>query len=388
MANRNMPAPRILHLHSTFDLGGKEARAVRLMNAFGDRYGHDIVSAVPSALGAMDAIDPGIDAKPLTYFPDLQGRPFPKRLQTLAYAMDEGGYALTLTYNFGAMDAVLARRRYGTTPLVHHEDGFNQDERKRQKGTRVAYRRLALPAATNLVVPSQTLETIALAEWKQPRDRVVRISNGIDVSRFGKAPAADAIPGLERREGEVIVGTLAGLRPIKNLPRLIKAFALALKTVKTPSRLVIVGDGPDRARIREVASQAGVIDHVIMPGFLPDPSKYVGLFDIFALSSDSEQFPISLVEAMSAKLPAATTDVGDISNILPDEQREFVTELTPPALASALARLIDDAGFRARLGAANRAKVAADYDERVMIDRYARLYEGAMAGHEKPGRQR
>jgi L-malate glycosyltransferase len=56
---------RILHCHSTFSLGGKEARAVRLMNVFGDRAQHTILSAVPDALGARDAIDPGIVTGPL-----------------------------------------------------------------------------------------------------------------------------------------------------------------------------------------------------------------------------------------------------------------------------------------------------------------------------------
>ncbi|MGB3723473.1 MAG: glycosyltransferase family 1 protein, partial [Pacificimonas sp.] len=162
-----MTNPRILHLHSTFDLGGKEARAVRLMNAFGDDFGHDIVSAVPSATAAMDAVEPGIDARLLTDFPPLAGRPAPARLKRLATAIGGGGYALVLSYNFGAMDAVLARRLWGNTPLIHHEDGFNQDERDRQKPARVLYRRLALPGTAALVVPSQLLEQVALRVWKQ-----------------------------------------------------------------------------------------------------------------------------------------------------------------------------------------------------------------------------
>ncbi|MEM8827430.1 MAG: glycosyltransferase family 4 protein [Pseudomonadota bacterium] len=380
---------RILHLHSTFDLGGKEARAVRLMNAFGDDFGHDIVSAVPGAVGAMDAIDPSVDARLLKTFPALAGRPTPGRLRRLAGAVDEGVYALALSYNFGAMDAVLARRLFGRTPLVHHEDGFNADERDRQKAARVLYRRVALPAAAAIAVPSTVLEGIALSIWKQPRQRVVRISNGIDTSRFASLPAPDAIPGLARTRDELVVGTLAGLRPIKNLPRLVEAFAFAAKLVDRPARLVIVGDGPEGERILATARAAGVADRLVMPGFLANPASYVGLFDIFALSSDSEQFPISLVEAMAAGLPAAATRVGDIEAIVAAENRPLLARTADAeALGRGLARPMGDADLRARIGTANREKVRADYDERVMIAAYRRLYEAAMAGHPAAERER
>jgi|TARA_R100000501_G_scaffold1440_2_gene4365 glycosyltransferase involved in cell wall biosynthesis len=376
-----MAPPRILHLHSTFDLGGKEARAVRLMNAFGDAFQHDIVSAVPSATRARDAVDPGIDARLLTEFPPLAGKPTPARLKRLAKAIDEGGYALALSYNFGAMDAVLARRLFGTTPLIHHEDGFNEDERVRQKPLRVLYRRAALPCVERLVVPSQLLEGLALGQWRQPRSRVMRIPNGIDTTRFEKAPAADAIPGLDKRDGEIIVGTLAGLRPVKNLPRLVEAFAFATQMAQIPARLVIVGDGPERQRIEEAAVRAGVADRLVMPGFLADPSRYVGLFDIFALSSDSEQFPISLVEAMAAGLPAASTRVGDIEGIVAAENRPLLARTADAeALGRGLARLMGDAQLRATVGAANRTKVRSEYDEAGMIASYRALYEGAMRG--------
>ena len=63
-----------------------------------------------------------------------------------------------------------------------------------------------------------------------------------------------------------------------------------------------------------------------MPGFLADPARWIGHFDIFALSSDSEQFPISLVEAMAAGLPAVATAVGDVSAIVSADNRPLIVE--------------------------------------------------------------
>lgn len=372
--------PRLLHLHSTFDLGGKEARAVRLMNAFGDAYTHDIVSAVPAAVGAARQIAPHVDARVLQDFPALAGRLTLAKLKAIGAAITRGHYDLVLTYNWGALDGVMANRLFARRPLVHHEDGFNDDEAHRQKPARVLYRRLALPSASALVVPSEVLERIALGPWKQPRDRVVRIPNGIDSALFAAPPPAGSIPGFERREGEVIVGTLAGLRKVKNLPRLVRAFAAATRIVSVPARLIIVGEGPEREAIAAAAADAGIADRVLMPGFLGKPETCVGHFDIFALSSDSEQFPLSLVEAMAAGLPAVATDVGDVRAIVSERNRPLIAPVPDDMVfGRLLARMIGDPLLRAEIGAANRARVVAEYDEAVMVERYRDVYSQAMA---------
>jgi glycosyltransferase involved in cell wall biosynthesis len=268
----------------------------------------------------------------------------------------------------------MAKYLFRGPPLVHHEDGFNEDEAEGLKPSRNLYRRLGLSGAYRLVVPSRRLEEIARTEWAQPADRVARIGNGIPLAPFEKPPAAGVIPGLTRGEGELLIGTVAGLRKVKNLPRLVRAFAGA----ELPrARLVIVGEGPEREAILAEAGRLGIGDRVHLPGFLPDPARYMGLFDIFALSSDSEQFPISLVEAMAVGLPAACTAVGDIVTMVSEENRALIAA-DEAGLAQALRRLATDAELRARTGAANRAKARADYDEAAMIRSYARLYGGAI----------
>src|SRR3546814_4571795 len=103
---------RILHLHSSFSLGGKEARAVRLMNLMGDRAHHTILSAVPGALGARAAIDPAITVDFPSDAPELHGKPSLARYRELArYFCD---FDLVLSYNWGAMDGVMACRVHGS----------------------------------------------------------------------------------------------------------------------------------------------------------------------------------------------------------------------------------------------------------------------------------
>jgi len=376
MTNTTRPA-RILHLHSTFDLGGKEARAVRLMNHFGGAAHHTILTAVPDALGARAAINPGIRADFPNNAPSLAGKPNLARYRQFADYF--GNFDLILSYNWGAMDGVMARTIFHSItplpPVIHHEDGFNEDEAVRLKRKRNWFRMVALARTDALVVPSHTLEQIALKVWKQPDSRVRRIPNGIDVAAYAKRPQKGAMPGFQRRDGEIVIGTLAGLRAVKNLPRLVRAVA----ALDRPVRLVIVGEGPERAAIAAEAARLGLGDRLLMPGFLKTPARYVGLFDIFALSSDSEQQPISVMEAMAAGLPVAAPMVGDVAHMVAPDNAILLGEPGSEAgLIDCLRRLADDPVLRTALGQANRARAEAEFDEQHMLQRYSALYGRAM----------
>jgi len=371
--------PRILHLHSSFSLGGKEARAVRLMNAWGQRARHVIVSGVPDAIDARDAIEAGVPYEIAQDPPPLTGRPSVKRYEAIARFMR--GFDLVLTYNWGAIDGVMARRVFGkgAPPLIHHEDGFNADEAGGLKRERNFYRRLALPAAHALVVPSQVLGRIALEAWKQPRERVTWIPNGIATWAYDREPDLALLPGLKRKPGEVVIGAVAGLREVKDLPALVRAVG----GVSGKVRLVIVGEGPERQAIEQAGMMMGLGDRLVMPGFVDRPWRYMRAFDIAALSSRSEQFPISVLEAMAAGLPVAAPDTGDVAAMVSGDNAPFIAPRgSEVRLRDAIQPLVADAELRRTVGAANMAKARAKYDERVMIGRYARLYEEAMG---RPG---
>mgnify|MGYP005984159607 CR=1 FL=1 len=366
----------ILHLHSTFALGGKEARAVQLMNAFGDRARHTIVSAMPDQLGAREAIDKHIKYEIALDPPPLTGRPSVKRYEAIARFMRR--FDLVLTYNWGAIDGVMAARVFGKglPPIIHHEDGFNADEAEKLSTVRNMYRRMALPAANALVVPSEKLEQVAIKFWKQPAERLVRIDNGVSVARYAGPLDPSLLPMLaKRREGEVFIACLAGLRPVKDLPMLVRAVA----GMSARFKLVILGEGPERQAILDQAESMAVEDQVFLPGFLPDPQRYLGLFDIFALSSRSEQAPVSVLEAMAAGLPIVAPEVGDIAAMVSEPNRRYLsadrTEVSLRDRLDALARHPDE---RRYVGGANRVRAAALYDEAAMVAAYARLYAQAM----------
>src|SRR3569623_3475009 len=339
-----MPAPlNILHMHSSFDLGGKESRAVQLMNACGDRARHTIVSGMPDQVSARDAIAKGVVYEIAQNPPPLTGRPSVGRFEAIAKYMRR--FDLVLSYNWGAIDAVMAKRAFpkGAPPFVHHEDGFNADEAEMLIARRTVYRRLAFAAAQAVVVPSVTLEYIAQQSWKLSAPQLRRIPNGIATALYARQPDPKAIPGFARKSGEVVVGAIAGLRAVKNLPALVRAVGGCSAKI----RLVIVGEGPERALIERTAANMGLSDQLVMPGFLPEPYRYVG----------------------------------DMLHMVSYENRPCIDQYrNEVGLRDVIQGLAQNPAGRAALGKANRAKAVAEYDEKVMIEAYRSLYEEA-AGH-------
>ena len=372
---------RLLHLHSTFSPGGKELRAAKLMNVFGPGVEHVVVSGVEGELGAASAVDTALEVGYPADFPALAGKPSLRRWWGIARAMR--GFDLVLTYNWGSMDAVGAHWLFGRVlhlpPLVHHEDGFNQDEAHGLKPIRNWFRRLTLTTAAALVVPSRVLEIIAAKEWRVASGRLRRIPNGIPLGDYvetaPRGASALGLPGLDKPAGALWLGTLAGLRAVKNLPRLVRAFA----ALPPPWELVILGEGDERAAIMAEAERLGIAARVHLPGFAPDPALVLRQFDLFALSSDSEQYPISVVEAMAAGLAVVSPAVGDVAAMVAMENRPLITAPgNEDALSAALVTAGGDPALRAAIGAANSARALAEYGEEAMISAYRAVYAAAL----------
>ena len=344
------PAPCLVHVFSTFAVGGAQVRFAALANHFGRQYRH-IVIAMDGRTACRERLDPALDVT-FVDIPVRQGRtlgnvlPFRRLLQSLQPAA-------LFTYNFGTIDWAIANRD-GRVRHVHVEDGFGPEERDRQLPRRVWLRRLMLRRA-QVVVPSQTLLRLS-QDWRLPR--VDYVPNGVDLDRFSPGPAPPA----------AVIGTVAALRAEKNLGRLVRAMA------GLPARLMVVGDGPERPRLEALAREHGV--DATFTGALADPAAALHEMTVFALSSDTEQMPLSVLEAMATGLPVVATAVGDLAAMLPAEGQPYLTACDDVALSAALAAVLADAALRTRLGAANRARAVAVYDQQFMFNAWGRLFNG------------
>lgn len=372
--------PHLVHVFPTFDIRGPQVRTTALINHFGLQYQHTIVT-LDRRSAARDLIASDLDVGVVG--PPALARSLPLRLLHLRAWLRQLRPDLLLTYDWGAIEAALANLWLPLAPHLHHEDGFGDEERLGQRWSRRVARFLVLPHVGRLVVPSRTLAGVAAQSWHVPGAKISYIPNGIDLASYERAPKRDAIPGFQRLPGELVVGTVAVIQRVKNLERLVRAFATAPH--HEVARLVIVGDGPGRGELIEEIVRHDLDGRILLPGHLDAPARYLRHFDLFALSSDTEQMPLSLVEAMAAGLPVIGTDVGDIKDMVSEQNRDFiVAPHNEAAFAAKLDALLRNGQLRTRLGRANRAKAQAEFGLSHMTESYGELYETSMARRSVP----
>ncbi len=362
---------RIFHIFSTLAVGGPQRRFANLTERL-EGYEH-IVAAVDENYSALDLIKGAkITRHPLN-LQKSSGLSF-ANFGKIAKALDIMHPDIVCTYNWGTIEAALVLKKR-STPHFHFEDGFGPDESIiRQKRKRIWLRRFALSGRnTNIIVPSQSLLGLAQKRWGFKAKKVIYIPNGIDLARF-RPMGGD--------QDRFTIGTVCALRREKNLHRLLNVFAM----LPHDTKLMIVGDGPERQNLEDYATRLGLTKRglagrVKFIGHVEDAASYYGQMDVFALTSDTEQMPLGVLEAMASGLPVVATNVGDVLAMVAQENRKFVHDLgDAPALAESLLWLKDNPQARMNIGRNNRKRAEQGYCQTRMIKTYQALFDEAAGG--------
>ncbi|MFT4541538.1 MAG: glycosyltransferase involved in cell wall biosynthesis [Planctomycetota bacterium] len=377
--------PLLLHVFPTFVAAGAQMRTIALMEAFGTRYRQRVL-ALDGRFDALDLLPDDLDVGAVGRLEPSgwRGASRAARAQLAEMRPD-----LCMTYNWGSFDYVLAARS-ARIPHLHHEDGFNADEASGQKLRRVLARRFGLGRARRVLVPSLVLEECALRTWRLPPDKVRRIPNGVRLERFYPDPeaAASIRKQLGIPEHAFVIGAVGHLRPVKNFGRLIRSVA-AMTDVPSAAEihLVILGDGQERAKLDQLAEQyPPQRGRVHLVGHQKDLRAWYAAMDVFCLSSDSEQFPVSLLEAMACQRACVSTDVGDVRAVLPTSAGDGVvaigegrTEaLIQREFAAALSRMLRAPETRAELALAGHERCREVYSFEAMTAAHFEEIEAAL----------
>lgn len=366
--------PHLLHVFSTFVPAGPELRFVRLANAAGNEFRHSILS-IDGRTTAAGLLDRALEARVLDSLPRAGTPATVRRLFKLLRELRPDALC---SYNFGALDAVIAARLAGVNTL-HHEDGFNADEAQGYKRRREWLRRAFLPGVQQVIVPSSGLQRVAHDRWRLPAERIALIPNGIHCEQF---PRRDGNSALRTELGiardAFVVGFVGHMRPVKRPERVLEACAHLRPDCDV--HVLMLGSGEERDALERMAALGVLEGRVHFTGHCDDPRPYYAAMDAFALVSDSEQMPVALLEAMASGLPVVATDVGDVRRMLPDPQHELCHELGDDLvarLAASLQQLADAPELRELCGTANRDRVHERYDFTAMLDAHRGLWRSA-----------
>lgn len=365
----------LVMLDSLVPLGGAETLAVELATRLdAARYRRTFCltrwdgSSPPSGLRIEQLRASGAGLLPLRRRSAAQVRPW---LELVSYLRREK-VDLIHSHKFGSNAwAVLCARVARRPIVVAHEHMRSYRDAPRLR--RLIDRDWIAPRAGAFVAVSEAGRRQMIEVEGVAADRVICIPNGIPPPGDGDGEPIRGALGIGA--GEVVVGTLAHLRPEKALDLLVEA-AASLRGEAAAVHVVIAGDGPERSRLEGRIAASGVGDRVHLLGHRTDVADLLAAFDLAVCCSDFEGGPLSVIEYMSAGLPTVATNVGGLPELVGDSTTGLlVPPRDPAALADAIRSLAFDPDLRRRLGERARERYLTEYSIDSWVARVEALYE-------------
>ncbi|HZO39609.1 MAG TPA: glycosyltransferase [Methylomirabilota bacterium] len=367
---------RVLELLTATTLGGGPRQVFDLVRHLPGEEFRISVAGPRDAQLAADLRTVGVELSPV----DVDSlRAFPLTLQRVRRLVQDTRADVVHTHGKGAgLYGRLAANQAGV-PSVHTFHGIHYESYSR--AGRALYLALErwLARLTHTVInvsASQDREALKLGVALPGRSAI--IVNGIDVGELAARPAADRMElGLDP-DAEVI-GCVARFDPVKKHDVLVEALATVRKR-HPKAVLLLAGDGPEKERIRQRASELEV--HVeFKPGAIAWNKNAYASCSLYVTSSSKEGLPLAPLEAMASSLAVVATDVPGHQDVV---ERNTTGLLVSPAggaqaLATAIESLLDDPERRRRMGQAGRARVLREFTLESMVDKTAAVYRAAAA---------
>lgn len=202
------------------------------------------------------------------------------------------------------------------------------------------------------------------------------IPNTVDTERF--RPGGD--PSVRIRYAhpdEKLLVHVSNFRPVKRVEDVIRTFSRVSESVG--ARLLMIGDGPERPRAFELASELGVSGRVAFLGSFPRIEDILSVADLFLLPSSQESFGLSALEAMASGVPVVATEIGGIPEVVEHGVTGYLLPLgDTEAMARAAVRLLTDADHHAEFARAARARAVDVFGEDQILPLYQRAYVDAL----------
>ena len=203
------------------------------------------------------------------------------------------------------------------------------------------------------------------------------VHNFIDPDRHDP-PSPSCIPE-KTSSRQVTLMHISNFRPLKRTDDVVRIFARVREALD--ARLVLVGDGPEYGRTRELVDTLGLSDHVRYVGVVDDVAPLLAAADLLLLPSETESFGLVALEAMASGVPVVASDVGGLPEVVQHGETGFLAPVGDvDAMAGYCLRILSDPADRRRFGEAARQRASEKFDFRNIIPQYERIYERLLAG--------
>jgi len=206
------------------------------------------------------------------------------------------------------------------------------------------------------------------------------INNGVNIKQFNQETNRQKMRSeLNISDDSFVIGSVGRIDPVKDFSTLIKAFALFAK-INANSNLVIVGDGPDLNKLKEMVSKTGVPEKIIFAGYQNKIHRFLKIMDVYAQTSLYEGFSNTIIEAMAVGLPVIATEVGGNSVILTEGENGFLVECKHADLIfDRLTRLKNDPFLFQTISKNNSELVEKTFSLDKMLGEYDQYYKNIVS---------
>ena len=265
----------------------------------------------------------------------------------------------------------------GIKTVIHSEHGRLFPDKRH----RMLVQRLFTRFTDKVFAVSEHLKRDLVTHVGLPASQIEVIYNGVNADKYPVDKTATR-GALGISDGDIVIGSVGRLAPVKNYDLLLRAVP-GLRG-RHEVTVILVGDGPERARLEALAESLQIREQIRFLGHRDDVRDLLAAMDIFVLPSHSEGMSNTLLEAMASGTPVVTSAVGGNTEIVLDRRDGLIF---PPddleQLHARLALLCNDEAYRKRLGEAGYARVSQAFGIRAMIAHYEQLYDRAAGGIEE-----
>lgn len=363
---------KILHVVPSFGFGGMERVLCTLINSTSESYSHVLIPLVQD-IRATEWVTSG--RMELVPFDKPEGRP--QFFHSLGRHLQKIHPTLLMTYNWGATDAIWLGRLSGIKAIIHNEHGFNIEEVEKTIWYRDLIRLFVYRLASRIIVVSRSLQAMMQNTYHLSDPKVVRIPNGITIPDYASnsAERQKARQSLGFGDDDFVIGFIGRFDPVKNFDLMVEVVSRCVsRNLRT--RLILVGDGPERDRILALCQAKAIQDRVVFLGQQRDVLPYLSAMDVFLLTSFREQMPLTVLEAMMLEVPVVAARVGEIPLVIDNNVDGYVCNEQNESenFFHAILQLMDPSR-RKKMGEAARKKVIEQFREQEMVLKYKNIID-------------